>query len=83
MKMRIQFHIIEIKMPKSQLQVGLETSIKHWQSSERQHLFSVKRVQLGVTLAPYRIWFCENVDNYGWPLNVIIIEYRKTIGVLR
>ncbi len=62
-------------MPESQLLIGLETSFKKLtECSECQHILYIKAYIWFYSLPlAYGLYACENIDNYGLPLNVDVI----------
>ncbi len=66
----VQFHNMKLKMPNSQLLIGLETVRKPRMSTFISH----QNCTSGLTPSPplvYGLYTCENVDNYGWPLSAL------------
>ncbi len=55
-------------MPESQLLMGLETSFKNSQKAQNINILKAYIWCYPLPLA-YGLYTCENVDNYGWPLN--------------
>ncbi len=58
-------------MPESQLLIGLETSFKNLQKAQNVHIYSILKAYIWFYPLPlvYGLYTCENVENYGWPLN--------------
>ncbi len=65
-------------MPKSQL-IRLETSFKNSQKAQNVNIYQKRTSGFSPSPPPhsapaYGLYTCENVNNYGWPLNYTSIK---------